>query len=382
MNLQVLRMGALALSAFFLAACGGSSDNASPGSVVIIQEVERDPPPDPDPEPEPDPEPPTDGTVTVSVIPEGLQSVITDSGETASAAFDNRPIYTIDISELTDGRLDPTGLLLGNDFIFEIDGGALRVSPPDSGDCELDMAPGSILVGGSSTDFLVVERGCRLMADGSDDEGGLDRPILFTARAEVDGDAEDNDRGLWGGLVINGYAPINDCPEGADGGTDDCTKEGEANSGLFGGSDANDDSGVLKYVSVRFAGSNVDPENQLNGIAFQGVGDGTEVDYIQVHNNLDDGVEFFGGTVDARHVVLTGNADDSLDWTDGWTGSIQYLYIEQTDSADNAIEATHMPNAELRPYDSPWGHAVASPSREGSGFLRFLDGCVSELLAR
>ena len=72
---------------------------------------------------------------------------------------------------------------------------------------------------------------------------------------------------------------------------------------------------------------------------FQGVGSATTVEYVQVHNNLDDGVEFFGGTVDARYVVLTGNADDSLDWTDGWTGRIQYLYIEQTDAADNAIEA-------------------------------------------
>lgn len=338
MNLQLLRMGALALSALFLVACGGSSDNASPGSVVVIQEVERDPPPT-DPDPDPDPEPPTDGTATASVIPEGLRSVITDSGNTASGAFDNKPIYSIDVAGLTDGRLDPTGLLLGNDFIFQISGGALRVSPPDSGDCELDMAPGAVLAGGSSTDFLVIERGCKLMADGSKDDGTLDQPILFTARAEVDGDAEDNDRGLWGGLVINGYAPINDCPEGAQGGTDDCTKEGEANSGLFGGSDSNDNSGVLKYVSVRFAGSEVDPENQLNGLAFQGVGDATQVDYVQVHNNLDDGIEFFGGTVDARHVVLTGDADDSLDWTDGWTGRIQYLYIEQTNTADNAIEA-------------------------------------------
>ena len=142
-----------------------------------------------------------------------------------------------------------------------------------------------------------------------------------------------------GGVVINGYAPINDCPEGVSGGTADCTKEGEANSGLFGGDNANDNSGVLRYVSVRFAGSNVDPENQRNGIAFQGVGDATTVEYVQVHNNRDDGVEFFGGTVDAKYIVLTGNADDSLDWTDGWTGRIQYLYIEQTDSADNAIEA-------------------------------------------
>ena len=106
-------------------------------------------------------------------------------------------------------------------------------------------------------------------------DGTADQPILFTAKEEVLGTAEDNDRGLWGGLVINGYAPINDCPEGADGGTDDCIKEGEANSGQFGGSNGNDNSGVLRYVGVRFAGSNVDPENQLNGIAFQAVGDAT-----------------------------------------------------------------------------------------------------------
>ena len=119
-----------------------------------------------------------------------------------------------------------------------------------------------------------------------------------------------------------------------------CTKEGEANSGTFGGDISDDSSGVLNYVVVKFAGSNVDPENQLNGIAFQGVGSGTEVDYVQVYNNLDDGIEFFGGTVNASHVVLTGNADDSLDWTDGWTGSIQFLVIEQADDAgDSAIEA-------------------------------------------
>ena len=303
---------------------------------MAIKEVPAEPPPADEDDETP---PPDDGSTVASVIPDRLQSVIADSGDTAAADFANKPIYTIDVAALAHGRLDPTGLSLGNDLIFQITGGALRITPADSGGCVLDMAPGAVLVGGGPADFLVIERGCKLMADGAKDDGSLDRPIVFTARAEVDGDAEDSDRGLWGGLVINGYAPINDCPEGAEGGTDECTKEGEANSGLFGGSDSNDDSGILRYVSVRFAGSNVDPENQLNGIAFQAVGDGTEVDYVQVHNNLDDGVEFFGGTVNAKHLVLTGNADDSLDWTDGWTGRIQYLYIEQTDSADNAIEA-------------------------------------------
>ena len=338
------RIVVLSLAAALLAACGGSSDNASPGSVVVEVEVQPPPAPEPEPQPEPEPEPePGDGLRVTTVIPAHLESAIVDSGATADPGFAGKPIYTIDVSALEGGALDPAGLVLGNDFIFEIAGGAAQVTPPDGAapsrggslpDCQLQVAPGGVIVGSSSTDFLVIDRGCALMA-----EGTAEQPILLTAKEEVLGTAEDNDRGLWGGLVINGYAPINDCPEGASGGTDDCIKEGEANSGQFGGANGNDNSGVLRYVSVRFAGSNVDPENQLNGIAFQAVGGATEVDYVQVHNNLDDGIEFFGGTVNAKHIVLTGNADDSLDWTDGWTGRIQYLYIEQTDAADNAIEA-------------------------------------------
>ena len=346
--LHLSRAGALAIAALLLAGCGGSSENASPGAIVV--EVagaggggngsggnggdggdsggggSSG-----------------DGTMVATVVPESLASAFSDSGETASAAFGNRPIRTIDVAALDGGAVDPTGVVLGNDVVFEISGGALRITPPAGAApssngalpaCQLEMAPGAVIVGASNEDFLVVERGCALLA-----EGTAEQPIVFTAKAEVLGNAESSDRGLWGGVVINGYAPINDCPEGASGGTDACTKEGEANSGLFGGANGNDNSGILRYVSVRFAGSNVDPENQLNGIAFQGVGAATTVGYVQVHNNLDDGVEFFGGTVDARYVVLTGNADDSLDWTDGWQGRIQYLYIEQTDAADNAIEA-------------------------------------------
>jgi len=211
---------------------------------------------------------------------------------------------------------------------------ALGATASQAQTCTLELAPGATMVGSSSEDFLVIEQGCRI-----DAQGTADQPIDFTAEQAVMGTVGANERGLWGGVVLNGRAPINDCPAGATGGTDACTKEGEANSGLFGGSDPNDDSGILTYVRVSYAGSNVDPENQLNGIAFQGVGSGTVVDYVQVHNNLDDGMEFFGGNVNIKHVVLTGNADDSLDWTDGWQGSVQYLYLEQTDTGDNLIEA-------------------------------------------
>ena len=346
-------MAVLAVVAALFAACGVSADNASPGAVVIEVPVEGgggggddgggDDGGGGDGGDGAGDGGGAAGTTVASIIPDRLQAAIGDSGATADPAFGGKPIYTIDVAALSDGELDPSGLVLGNDYIFEIASGALRVTAPNGAslssggalpDCQLKVAAGGVIAGGSNTDFLVINRGCALMA-----EGTAEQPILLTAKAEVLGTAEDNDRGLWGGLVINGYAPINDCPEGAAGGSEACVKEGEANSGLFGGDNAQDNSGVLKYVSVRCAGSNVDPENQLNGIAFQAVGDATMVDYVQVHNNLDDGVEFFGGAVNAKHVVLTGNADDSLDWTDGWTGRIQYLYIEQTDSADNAIEA-------------------------------------------
>ena len=242
--------------------------------------------------------------------------------------------------------------------------------------CELEIAPGAVIFGGSAEDFIVIEQGCQINADGT-----AEQPITFTAEADVLGSVESNARGLWGGVVINGFAPINDCPEGATGGTDECTKEGEANSGLFGGSNPEDNSGTLRYVTVRYAGSNVDPENQLNGIAFQGVGSATTVEYVQVHNNLDDGIEFFGGNVSANYVVLTGNADDSLDWTDGWRGSMQYLYIEQTDAADNAIEADNRENDEnAEPRSAP---AIANMSVYGNTAeraLRFRRGTGVQLV--
>lgn len=351
-------------SLLFVASCGSSSSNSSPGSVVTPVPVESDGSGSGGDDDDDTGDTPTGETVSVAtVIPDALSSTITDSGTTTSAAFGSRPIYTIDVSQLDNGEFDPTGFVMGNDFAFTISGGALRVTSPSGAsssnsrasenpdsDCVLQMSPGTILAGDSPSDFLIISQSCAIVADGSEIQ-----PIVMTASAELEGSVESNDRGLWGGLVINGRAPINDCPEGTQGGTAACTAEGEANSGTYGGARPTDDSGLLRYVSVRYAGSAVDSENELNGIAFQGVGSGTTVEFIQVHNNLDDGVEFFGGTVDAKYVVLTGNADDSLDWTDGWTGRIQYLYIEQaSDAGDNGIEAdSNGDNESATPRSNP-----------------------------
>jgi hypothetical protein len=94
-------------------------------------------------------------------------------------------------------------------------------------------------------------------------------------------------------------------------------------------------------VQVKYSGFPLSTGNELNGISFGGVGSGTTVDYVQVHNSSDDGIEMFGGTVDLRHVVLTGNDDDSFDTDNGWNGNVQYMIITQrTAGGDNGFEAS------------------------------------------
>jgi hypothetical protein len=124
---------------------------------------------------------------------------------------------------------------------------------------------------------------------------------------------------------------------------------------LFGGNTSDDNSGNLFYTRVSFAGNLINDEDELNGIAFQGVGSGTQVDYVQIHNNVDDGVEFFGGTVNVKHLVLTGMGDDSLDWTDGWVGKAQYVIVDQADNAgDRGIEGDNRSsNNSLTPRSNP-----------------------------
>lgn len=181
--------------------------------------------------------------------------------------------------------------------------------------------------------FLTIRRNSKIMAEGTASD-----PIVFTPAVE----SGDRQRGLWGGLVINGNGILN---------TGD-TAEGEGGSGTYGGDDNADNSGVLKYVRVEYAGEEITEQNELNGIAFQGVGSGTTIEYVQVHMNSDDGVEFFGGAAQAKYLVLTGIGDDSIDWTDGWQGKIQYAVVQQYgDEADRGIEADNLegnPSAEPR----------------------------------
>jgi hypothetical protein len=198
--------------------------------------------------------------------------------------------------------------------------------------------PGTRIVGELATaGTLIIERGAQIIADGT-----AGQPIVFTSDQPVGGRA----RGDWGGLVINGFAPVN-----LAGGVG----IGEGDTGIYGGNDPDDSSGILRYVRVEFAGIEFSPDNELNGIAFQGVGRGTIVDHIQVSFNKDDGIEMFGGTVDIKHAVLTGIGDDSIDWTFGWQGRAQFLVVQQRgDDADRGIEADNQANNnDLLPRSKP-----------------------------
>jgi hypothetical protein len=202
----------------------------------------------------------------------------------------------------------------------------------------LRIEAGTRIVGeGASIGTLVISRSGQIFA-----EGRADAPIIFTS----DQPAGSRGRANWGGLVISGDAPLN-VPGGE--------AFGEGDTGVYGGNDPNDSSGVLRYVRVEYAGIEFSPDNELNGIAFQGVGRGTVVEFVQVHFNKDDGLEFFGGTVDVRYAVMTGIGDDSFDWTEGWQGRGQFWIAQQYgDDADQGIEAdNNAENNDLEPRANP-----------------------------
>jgi len=212
--------------------------------------------------------------------------------------------------------------------------GAVFVGAP----ARLTIAAGTRIVGETATrGALIIERGAQIIANGT-----AVAPIVMTSDQPVG----TRFRGDWGGLVINGRAPLN--LPGGEG-------IGEGSTGVYGGTNPADNSGILRYVRVEFAGIEFSPDNELNGIAFQGVGNGTIVENIQIHYNKDDGIEMFGGTVNIKRVVLTAIGDDSIDWTWGWTGKLQFAVVQQRgDDTDQGIEAdNHSSQQNLLPRSAP-----------------------------
>jgi hypothetical protein len=181
----------------------------------------------------------------------------------------------------------------------------------------LTIEPGTLVLGDQPTQgTLLVLQGGRLVADGTAAE-----PIVFTSALAPGSRAKGN----WGGIIINGRSNCN-FPAGQ------CL--GEGNTGAYGGNVPNDDSGILRYARIEWAGIEFSPDNELNALTLNGVGSGTVIEFVQVHGGLDDGIELFGGTVDLKYVLATDISDDSFDWSTGWQGRAQFL-IAQLDPQDS-----------------------------------------------
>lgn len=214
----------------------------------------------------------------------------------------------------------------------------------------LTIEPGVIVKGqagtGANATALLVARGAKLMA-----EGTATSPIIFTSVADeiMPGQIEspnlDNTlNGLWGGLLILGNAPISaDNPS--------IQIEGIPASdpnGLFGGNDAADNSGVIQYVSIRHGGANIGEGNEINGLTLGGVGSGTIIENIEVVANQDDGIEWFGGTVNVKNVIIWNAGDDALDTDMSWAGTVDNFVVVnagdecmELDGPEGTMEAGH-----------------------------------------
>jgi hypothetical protein len=172
----------------------------------------------------------------------------------------------------------------------------------------LTIEAGTVIKGDqASKGSLIIEQGAKIMAQGT-----AQKPIVFTS-AKPKGSRAAGD---WGGIIILGKAPVNQ-------GANAMIEGGVQRS--YGGSDVNDNSGVLKYVRIEYSGVAFQPDNEINGLTLGGVGAGTTIDYVQVSFNGDDAYEFFGGTVNAKHLIAYKTVDDMFDTDNGFSGKLQFL---------------------------------------------------------
>jgi len=187
---------------------------------------------------------------------------------------------------------------------------------------------------GTVSSVLAIAAGAKIFAEGTAED-----PIIFTSEVDDINDPQDvsfSDRGLWGGLLILGNAPIaSPVPTS--------TVEGlgfyeDTEQIRYGGEATEDSSGVLRYVSIRHAGAEIAAGEEINGLSLSGVGSGTIVEHIEVYACQDDGIEMRGGTVNLRNLSVSFCSDESIDWDEGWRGKGQFWLAMQDEESDRCGE--------------------------------------------
>lgn len=242
---------------------------------------------------------------------------------------------TGDITTATNWTADKIYLLKGNVFV--------------TNNVTLTIAPGTIIKGDRGTKgTLIITRGAKINATGT-----VEKPIVFTSNIVAGGRAP----GDWGGLVILGKGLNNLGTSVPIEGISDATDKAK-----HGGADNADNSGVLKYVRIEYAGVALGPDNEINGLTFGSVGSGTTVDYVEVFRSGDDAFEWFGGAVNAKHLLAVSTWDDDFDTDNGFSGKIQFGIAQRLNgiadvSGSNGFESDNRSNGAA---DGPLTSAVFS----------------------
>ncbi len=224
-----------------------------------------------------------------------------------------------------------------SDFIYQLN---TRVAV-ESG-VTLTIEAGTIIKGaagqGANATALLVARGATLLA-----EGTAAAPIIMTSTADEiepgmieSPNLDTSFSGLWGGLIVLGDAPISVSDNSGIAQIEGIPATDT--NGEYGGTTADDSSGTITYVSVRYGGTNIGDGNEINGITFGGVGSGTTVSHIEVVANVDDGVEFFGGTVNASNIIVWAQGDDAIDIDQAYSGTIDNAVVKLSSDSDHALE--------------------------------------------
>ena len=241
------------------------------------------------------------------------------------------------------------------DTVYQLGG---RIAVVDG--VTLTIEPGTVIKGeagtGANATALLIARGGKLIA-----EGTASAPIIFTTVADEitpelvqmghleSPNLDPTVQGLWGGVIVLGRAPIS--ASNSTGDKSEVQIEGIPTSdanGLYGGTIAEDNSGILRYVSIRHGGTNIGSGNEINGLTLGGVGSGTTIEHIEVVSNQDDGIEWFGGTVNVQNVVVWNVGDDAIDTDQSWGGTLDnFILITPTghcfelDGPEGTMSASH-----------------------------------------
>lgn len=336
--MKLKNLFALNVLAATLAACGGGDVNLNPSNTVTDSNntTVNNPP-----------------TTTPTVNPcaqyeqDGQKLQGTQDGKncvynTSFASSAKQLKVSLFVPELADGgvHIFQGALFIGEDVDSNVAAAGKRI-PQEGEGATLTVAAGAKLAFERGEDYLRIARGSKIIA-----EGTKAKPIIFSGVKDLrDNSATIADRGLWGGIQINGNGITNKCTDAqrltTANNVHGCHITSEGLPGTYGGANNAESSGVLKYVVIKHAGYKVVEGNELNALTLNGVGSKTIIDYVQAYSAQDDGFEWFGGAVSAKHLVAVGTSDDSFDFTDGYKGNIQFaLSVHPTGvGGNNCIEA-------------------------------------------